>query len=127
MIDAGWAMLVGAFFGIVLPFVNRRFAQAKYAVFLPSASSLGLALILNPAQAFIISVGAMFTHFWEKRNAATARGLTVVSHLSTITTRVDYSTSLASGLVAGAGLMGVMNAVLEVAGVPTLVSETAGY
>ena len=67
-------MLGGAFVGVVLPFVNRRWGQAKYAVFLPSASSLGLALILNPAQSFIIFAGAMFSHFWEKRNATTARG-----------------------------------------------------
>ena len=38
-------MLIAAFFGILLPLLNRRFGKAKYAVFLPTASTLGLAFI----------------------------------------------------------------------------------
>ena len=44
-----------------------------------------------------------------------------------ISTCAEYCNSLASGIIAGAGLVGVLNAVFEIVGVPTLVDPNAGY
>ena len=70
----------------------------------------------------------MFSAYWEKKNPDsftsffTAR-FTLVSSRSFF---ADYMTALASGLVAGAGLMGVVNAVFSLTNVPTLVNPDAG-
>ena len=48
LVHIGWAMLIAAFIGVTSPLLNRRYGKEKWAVFMPTASTLGLAFIRLP-------------------------------------------------------------------------------
>ena len=93
------AASVGAAVGIAIPLLAR---MPKIARFLPSPIALGIAFMVTPYSAMAMWLGALLTSAWRRRNPAS----------------VDrYGASLASGLIAGEGLMMVVVAVLLISGV----------
>ena len=70
-------MLAAAIFGVSMVFVNRRWVGRKWAVFIPSGSTLGLALILNPSESLTLFLGTLVAAIWERRNKASAQGVSL--------------------------------------------------
>jgi len=97
--SALWAAGVGGVFGIVLTLLHKVKSIAKW---LPSPVAMGIAFIVPGFYSIAMWLGAMITWGWAKKNEG----------------QVDrYGPSLASGLIAGEGLMMVVIAVLLIAGV----------
>ncbi len=61
-------MLIAAAFGIMLPLLNRRLAKSPYAAVIPSASTVGLAFIIPPAQSLTLFYGTVLTAIWQRKN-----------------------------------------------------------
>ena len=99
-----WAVLVAFVVGAALP-VARSFAPAAVKTWIPSGLAIGIAFIVDPPYAIIMFLGSMFLAAWTRMRRETAIGL---------------SFAVASGLVAGEGLMGLGKAFLQIAGVPNL-------
>ena len=87
-----------------------------------------ICVVVNPPESLTLFFGAMFTWFWERRNAESCTSVFIIKliQLLILIPSADYMTALASGLVAGSGLMGVICAVFALTNVPTLVNENAG-
>ena len=64
---SSYAMLAGAIAGVALPLLSRHFRGTKYALFIPSGSSLGLSFIVMPSQSTTIFIGSMFGLWWKNR------------------------------------------------------------
>jgi uncharacterized oligopeptide transporter (OPT) family protein len=97
--SALWAAVVGGIVGIVLTLMHKIKAIAKW---LPSPVALGIAFIVPGFYSIAMWLGALLTWFYRKKNAD----------------KVDaYGPSLASGLIAGEGLMMVVIALLLILGV----------
>lgn len=93
------AALIGAIIGFAMPFVARIKGVGKW---LPSPIALGIAFMVTPYSSLSMWLGAVVTSYYTKRNPEA----------------VDrYGASLASGLIAGEGLMMVVVAVLLILGV----------
>jgi OPT family oligopeptide transporter len=93
------ALAVGAALGIVLVLIERSFPKAK--AYIPSATGLGLAFTTPGYNSISMFIGASIALWLEKRHPAIAeKGVVAAS----------------SGLIAGESLMGVLIAVLVVAG-----------
>jgi uncharacterized oligopeptide transporter (OPT) family protein len=93
------ALAVGASLGVVLVLIERAFPKAKS--YIPSATGLGLAFTTPGYNSFSMFIGASIALWLEKRHPAVAeKGVVAAS----------------SGLIAGESLMGVLIAVLVVAG-----------
>ncbi len=84
---AMWGAAAGAILGIILPLLGRIKAIGKW---LPSPVAFGIAFIVNAHYSIGMWVGAMFAYAWAKRNKDQNE---------------RFAASLASGLIAGAGLM----------------------
>jgi uncharacterized oligopeptide transporter (OPT) family protein len=120
-------MLIAAAFGIALPIINRKLAKSKFFTFIPTASSLGLAFIISPPQSLMLFFGTIAALIWEKVSVANYKGFKQAMYsLSDHIIIAEFCNSLASGLIAGAGLCGVLNAVLQLLDVPTY-DPNAGY
>jgi uncharacterized oligopeptide transporter (OPT) family protein len=78
--------------------VAEHLAPAKAKRWLPSASGLGLGLILPAFYPVSMFLGALLAHFWQKASARSAERFLVPS---------------AAGIIAGAALMGVLVAILN--------------
>ncbi len=100
--NAGWAVLFGALFGIAMPLIRQAVPKPAQDL-LPSGLAVGIAFIVPAYYSVAMFVGAALFAAWKAvdRQSATALGFAV-----------------ASGLIAGEGLMGVVNALLDLAGVP---------
>ena len=83
------AIYIGAAVGMTLPILDRLL-PAKYRVYLPSATGLGLSWVIPFQNAFSFLVGAVITTVWTKLHKKTAQ---------------SYNVPVASGLVAGESLM----------------------
>jgi len=93
------AALIGAIVGFVLPFLGRI---KKISKWLPSPIALGIAFMVTPYSALSMWLGSFLTYLYNRKHAD----------------RVDrYGASLASGLIAGEGLMMVVIALLLILGV----------
>ncbi len=93
------AALVGAVVGVLIPFLAKVKRVAKW---LPSPIALGIAFMVTPYSAMAMWLGAVLTSATKSRNPDS----------------VDrYGASLASGLIAGEGLMMVVVAILLIFGV----------
>ncbi len=99
--NATGAVLVGLAIGIALP-VLRSLVPERLANVLPSGMAMGIAFIVPAYYSVAMFLGAMTFALWKavNREQATALGFAV-----------------ASGLIAGEGLMGVVNALLVLFGV----------
>ena len=93
------AALVGAVVGVLIPLLAKVKRVAKW---LPSPIALGIAFMVTPYSAMAMWLGAVLTSAMKSRNPDS----------------VDrYGASLASGLIAGEGLMMVVVAILLILGV----------
>jgi uncharacterized oligopeptide transporter (OPT) family protein len=91
------AILVGGIIGAVIGLMEM-FAPAKFRRFLPSATALGLGLILPFQYPFSMLLGAIVAALWTRSNAKQAD---------------DYIVPLSSGIIAGVSIMGVLVAFLN--------------
>lgn len=97
--SALWAAVWGGVIGIVLTLLHKI---KKIAKWLPSPVAIGIAFIVPAFYSIAMWLGALLTWFYAKKSA----------------NKVDaYGASLASGLIAGEGLMMVVIAVLLILGV----------
>lgn len=99
-LSARWAALVGALLGIALPFLAK---YTKLGKWLPSPVALGIAFIVPAYYSVAMWLGAFLTYLYNRYHPD----------------RVErFGASLASGLIAGEGLMMVLIALLLILGAP---------
>jgi uncharacterized oligopeptide transporter (OPT) family protein len=97
--SALWAAVVGGLAGVAITLLAR---VGKVRRWLPSPVALGIAFVVPAYYSIAMWIGAVATGFYNKKRPD----------------RVDaYGPSLASGLIAGEGLMMVVIAVLLILGV----------
>jgi uncharacterized oligopeptide transporter (OPT) family protein len=96
-----WALAIGGFVGILIPLLERLL-PAKLRPFIPSAMGLGLAFVIPFWNTLSIFTGALIA--WVLARAAEDVSST-------------YTIPVASGLIAGESLMGVMMALLGMTGI----------
>jgi uncharacterized oligopeptide transporter (OPT) family protein len=104
--NATWAILCGAIFGVVLRVLPKLVPSIRAA--LPSGLAVGIAFIVPAFYSFAMLFGAVLFLLYRRRDAKMADSL---------------SFAIASGLIAGDGLMGIAKAVMTLVGVPTLTGE----
>lgn len=97
------AILCGALFGILVPVLRKNVKTV--APFLPSGLAFGIAFIVPAYYSIAMFIGSMVLIFWRRNWPRTAKA---------------YTIAVASGLIAGEGLMGVVRAVLTLVGVKPL-------
>jgi len=97
--SALWAAVVGGVVGILLTLMHKIKSIAKW---LPSPVALGIAFIVPGFYSIAMWLGAMITWLYRRKNAEAVD---------------SYGPSLASGLIAGEGLMMVVIALLLILGV----------
>jgi len=86
-----WSIIIGGSIGIILPILSRLFPkQEKY---IPSAAGLGLAWTFQWYYSFLFFVGAVLGWVFEKASPNKAK---------------EFTFPIASGLIAGGSLMGVV-------------------
>jgi len=95
---AGWAVTLGFIFGVVMVLLGRVERFKKY---MPSGLAFGIAFIVPAYYSVSMFLGALVFYFWKKNNPAKAESL---------------GFSIASGLIAGEGLMGILVAILTLLG-----------
>jgi OPT family oligopeptide transporter len=94
------AAVVGAVVGVVIPVVGAL--NRKIGKWLPSPIALGIAFMVTPYSSLSMWLGALLTYLYNKKHAD----------------KVDrFGASLASGLIAGEGLMMVVIAIMLILGV----------
>lgn len=100
---AAAGMVAGAIvFGIILSLLKNVKSAQPY---LPSGLAMGIAFIVPAYYSVAMFVGSMFLVYWQKKNPASCKSLNF---------------AVASGLVAGEGLMGVIVAILTLVGIKPL-------
>jgi uncharacterized oligopeptide transporter (OPT) family protein len=96
------AVAIAAAVGVILP-VLRRIEGLK--TYVPSGLAMGIAFIITPSHSLVMFYGLVIWLIWKALwPAATEK----------------YTFAVASGLIAGEGLMGIVNAGLTIAKVPHL-------
>jgi len=95
------AILVGFLLGLALALLER-FAPPRLRAFIPSASGLGIALVVPASNAISMFIGASIAE-WLRRKKPKLAERTVVP--------------VASGVIAGESLMSILVAMLVVAGI----------
>ncbi|HEY9854579.1 MAG TPA: OPT family oligopeptide transporter [Stenomitos sp.] len=93
---ARMGMIVGGLVGIILPLIEM-YAPKKVKPFIPSASGLGLALVIPAWNSISMFIGALIALIWEKYQPKSA---------------ATYIIPVSSGIIAGESLMGVAVALL---------------
>nr|MCR5662446.1 OPT/YSL family transporter [bacterium] len=83
-------MAIGCLIGILIPILEKKLP--KYKNFIPSATGLGLAMVIPFYNSLSMFIGALIVHFMEKKAKQTAD---------------DYVIPVASGIIAGESLIGV--------------------
>ncbi|MBK7397621.1 MAG: OPT/YSL family transporter [Myxococcales bacterium] len=81
---------VGVAIGVILPLLELRFP--KYKKYIPSATGVGLALVIDAHNSMMMFFGAVLAWLWTKQNKAKAE---------------EYTVALSSGIIAGESLMAV--------------------
>ncbi len=100
---AGWSIGFGFAFGIIVPLLRKFFPKVKD--YLPSALAFGIAFIVPAFYSLAMFAGALLFAAWRNAHPKSADNL---------------GFAVASGLIAGEGLMGIVAAILTLLGVPTL-------
>lgn len=100
--NSGIAVLIAAAVGVLLP-ILRKVDGIK--AFVPSGMAMGIAFIVQAYYSMVMFIGLLIWFLWKKINPGAVN---------------KYDFVLASGLVAGEGLMGVVNAGLTILDVPPL-------
>lgn len=88
--------------GVVLASLRRINTIAPYV---PSGLALGIAFIVPPYYSLVMFYGLVIWLIWKAISPQSCR---------------NFDFAIASGLIAGEGLMGIVNAVLTICNVPTL-------
>lgn len=96
---ARWGIVVGALVGIVLPLLELAFP--KHKKYLPSAMGVGLALVIPAFNSISMFLGALIAWVYSRRRPESAE---------------RYVIPVASGLIAGESLLGVLVALLAAGG-----------
>jgi OPT family oligopeptide transporter len=96
------AVVIACIVGAILSILKKVKPVAKYV---PSGLAMGIAFIVPAYYSMAMFAGSMFLVYWQRKNAAQCESL---------------GFSVASGLVAGEGLMGIMTAVLTLLGIKPL-------
>ncbi len=96
-------VLAGAILGVVLTLLTKL-APKDLKRFTPSAMSIGIAFIIPAYYSIAMFGGACALVVWQKVDKATASALTF---------------AVASGIIAGDGLMGIVKAIMQLSGVPS--------
>ncbi len=86
-----WGIVIGGLVGIILPLLSRLFP--KQQKWIPSAAGVGLAWIFQWFYGLLFFLGALIGWAWEKKNAKNCE---------------EYLFPVASGVVAGGAIMGVI-------------------
>ncbi|NMC42927.1 MAG: OPT family oligopeptide transporter [candidate division Zixibacteria bacterium] len=86
-----WAIVIGGLAGIILPILSRLYPTRQK--WIPSAAGIGLAWVFQWYYGLLFFLGAIIAHFWKKRNEKQCE---------------EYLFPVASGIVAGGALMGVV-------------------
>lgn len=94
------SLLVGGIAGIILPLLEKFFPKAK--PYIPSATGLGLSMVIPFFNTFSMFLGGIIALVLEKKAPKFAE---------------KYVIAIASGLIAGESLMGVVIAILQVKGI----------
>lgn len=98
------AVIAGSVFGTVMAILGKH-GPAALRKYLPSGLAFGIAFIVPAYYSVAMFLGAMIFFAWKRRNPAGAEQL---------------GFSIASGLIAGEGLMGIIVAVLTLLGIEPL-------
>ncbi|MBL8747100.1 MAG: OPT/YSL family transporter [Phycisphaerae bacterium] len=88
-VSARWAILFGALVGIVVPIIERL-APRSLKPYVPSAMGLGLAWVFAFNNALAFAIGAIIAWVWAKLSRRTSD---------------EFNVPVASGLIAGEGLI----------------------
>ena len=99
---AGMAVVVACVVGIGLALLGRVPTIKRYV---PSGLAMGIAFIVPAFYSLVMFYGLVAWWIWKRRDA---EGV------------ANYNFALASGLVVGEGLMGMVNAALKLLGVSPL-------
>jgi uncharacterized oligopeptide transporter (OPT) family protein len=91
-----WSMAIGGLVGILLPLLGRMFP--RQARFIPSAAGLGLAWTFHFFTSLSFFLGALVAMVWQRKRAEQAE---------------EYLFPVASGVIAGGALMGVLLIFIE--------------
>ncbi len=100
--NATLAVACGLVFGVAMPLLRRIKAIGDYV---PSGLAFGIAFIVPAYYSVAMFLGALAMVLWQKKNKAAAAALAF---------------PVASGLIAGEGLMGIVTAVLTLLGIEPL-------
>ncbi len=86
-----WSMIIGGLIGIILPILSRMFP--KQQKWIPSAAGVGLAWVFHWFYGLLFFIGAVIGYGWQKKNPKNSE---------------EFLFPVASGIVAGGALMGVI-------------------
>jgi len=86
-----WSIIIGGLVGLLLPILSRMFP--RYNKWIPSPAGIGLAWVFQWFYGFLFFVGALIGYGWDKRNHKQCE---------------EFLFPVASGVVAGGALMGVV-------------------
>ncbi len=96
------AVVLASIVGIAIPLL-RKIERIKD--WIPSGLAMGIAFIIPAYYSFVMFYGMVAWFIWKRRNPTAVE---------------KFNFALASGLVAGEGLMGIVNAVLTILGVESI-------
>ena len=100
-----FSLCIGAFVIVVVVFRHNYLVgyREKYRTYVPNFMAVGLAFVLPTTQyGTAMLIGSIIAFYWAKRNPTSFDLLCY---------------AIAGGMIAGEGLGGVINAILEIAGV----------
>jgi OPT family oligopeptide transporter len=86
-----WCIVIGGLVGIILPVLSKLFP--KQQKWIPSASGVGLAWVFQWFYGLLFFLGALIGYGWQKKNEKNCE---------------EYLFPVASGIVAGGAIMGVV-------------------
>ncbi len=96
---ARWGAIIGGIIGLILPLLELAFP--KHKKYVPSAMGIGLALVIPFFNSLSMFIGAVIAAVWTKMKKDHAE---------------RYVIPVASGIIAGESLLGVLVALLSAAG-----------
>jgi uncharacterized oligopeptide transporter (OPT) family protein len=96
------AVAIASTVGVILP-ILRRIDRVK--AYVPSGLAMGIAFIVMPSHSLVMLYGLVAWLIWKRFWPAAAE---------------KYTFAVASGMIAGEGLIGIVNAGLTIAGVEPL-------
>ncbi|MDH4158231.1 MAG: OPT/YSL family transporter, partial [candidate division Zixibacteria bacterium] len=86
-----WSMVIGGLIGLILPILSRLFPEKQK--WIPSPAGIGLAWVFHWFYGLLFFLGALIGYGWQKKNPKNSE---------------EYLFPVASGIVAGGALMGVI-------------------